>query len=111
MTAQITPHDAAEGARIAFNSGRTRSVAWREAQLRGIERMCEDREDEICGALAADLGRPAFEGWLADVGSTRAEAVYARKNLRRWMKPKRMGLPMAQLPGKAWVQYDPLGWC
>ncbi len=109
MTAQITPHDATAGARAAFATGRTRSVEWREAQLRGIERMCEEREDEICAALTADLGRPAFEGWLADVGSTRAEAVYARKNLRKWMKPRRTSLPLAQRPGRAWVQYDPLG--
>lgn len=109
MTAQITPRDATEGARTAFNIGRTRTTAWREAQLRGIERMCEEREDEICAALTADLGRPAFEGWLADIGSTRAEAAYARKNLRKWMKPRRTGLPLAMLPGKAWVQYDPLG--
>lgn len=88
MTGQITPREAAEGARGAFATGRTRSVAWREAQLRGIERMCDEREDEICSALTADLGRPAFEGWLADIGSTRAEAVYARKNLRKWMRTK-----------------------
>ncbi len=117
MTVSITPDPATgnpaagvlEGVRAAFNTGRTRSAAWREAQLRGIERMCEEREDEICAALTEDLGRPAFEGWLADVGSTRAEAAYARKHLRKWMKPRRTGLPVAQLPGKAWVQYDPLG--
>lgn len=103
-----TPFDLAD-VRAAFNTGRTRSAAWREAQLRGIERMCEEREDEICAALTADLGRPAFEGWLADVGSARAEAAYARKNFRKWMKPRRTSLPVAQLPGKAWVQYDPLG--
>lgn len=117
MTVQITPDHATDGpaagvletVRTAFNTGRTRSAAWREAQLRGIERMCEEREDEICAALTADLGRPAFEGWLADVGSTRAEAAYARKNLRKWMKPRRTSLPMAQRPARAWVQYDPLG--
>jgi aldehyde dehydrogenase (NAD+) len=117
MTVQITSDHATHGpaagvltaVRTAFTTGRTRPAAWREAQLRGIERMCVEREDEICAALTADLGRPAFEGWLADVASTRAEAAYARKNLRKWMKPRRTSLPVAQLPGKAWVQYDPLG--
>ena len=95
--------------RTAFDTGRTRSADWREAQLRGIERMCDECEDEICAALTADLGRPAFEGWLADVASARTEAAYARKHFRKWMKPRRAGLPVAQLPAKAWVQYDPLG--
>jgi len=95
--------------RAVFNTGRTRPIAWRERQLRAIARMCDEHETEICAALADDLGRPAFEGWLGDVASTKAEAVYAAKHLRKWMKPTRSGLPLAHRPGRAWVQYDPLG--
>lgn len=98
-----------EQVRSVFNTGRTRSVSWREQQLRAIERMCDEREAEICAALTEDLGRSAFEGWLGDVASTKAEAAYAAKNLRKWMKPKRTGLPLSHMPGRAWVQYDPLG--
>lgn len=107
MTTQMSPVLAE--VRSVFATGRTRSPGWRDEQLRGIERMCRERESEICAALDADLGRPAFEGWLADIGSTAAEARYARKHLRTWMKPVRTGLPLAHRPGKAWVQYDPLG--
>ena len=117
MTVSVTTDPATDGgsagvlARVlsVFDTGRTRPPAWREQQLRAIERMCEERDAEICAALTADLGRAPFEAWLGDVGSTKAEAAYARKHLRKWMKPKRTGLPVAQLPGKAWVQYDPLG--
>ena len=95
--------------RSVFNTGRTRDLKWREQQLRAIERMCDEREAEISAALTADLGRSAFEAWLGDVASTKAEAAFARKHLRKWTKPKRAGLPIAQMPGKAWVQFDPLG--
>jgi aldehyde dehydrogenase (NAD+) len=95
--------------RTVFNTGRTRSVAWREEQLRAIERMCEEREAEISEALIRDLGRSAFEAWLGDIASTKAEAVFARKHFRKWMKPRRQNLPLAQMPGRAWVQYDPIG--
>ena len=95
--------------RSVFNTGRTRDLKWREHQLRAIERMCDEREAEISAALTADLGRSAFEAWLGDVASTKAEAAFARKHLRKWTKPKRAGLPIAQMPGKAWVQFDPLG--
>jgi len=95
--------------RSVFNTGRTRDLKWREQQLRAIERMCDEREAEISAALTADLGRSAFESWLVDVASTKAEAAFARKHLRKWTKPKRAGLPLAQMPGKAWVQFDPLG--
>ncbi|WP_370501092.1 aldehyde dehydrogenase family protein [Mycolicibacterium sp. jd] len=95
--------------RKVFATGRTRTLEWRQAQLRGIERMCEEREFEIAQALAADLGRSSFEAWLGDVSSTKAEAAFARKNVKKWMRRKRASLPMSQLPARAWVQHDPLG--
>ncbi len=95
--------------RQVFATGRTRAVEWRLEQLRGIERFVEERESEIAEALAEDLGRSPVEAWLGDVASTKGEAVYARKHLKKWMRRRRESLPLAQLPGRAWVQYDPLG--
>ena len=117
MTIQMTTDHTTQGGsagvlaqvRTVFNAGRTRSVAWREEQLRAIERMCEEREAEISEALIRDLGRSAFEAWLGDIASTKAEAVFARKHFRKWMKPQRQSLPLAQMPGRAWVQYAPIG--
>ncbi len=117
MTVQITSDQATDSGaagvlaevRKVFNTGRTRSLEWRAEQLRAIERMCDESEPEIAEALASDLGRSSFEAWLGDVGSTKAEAAYARKHLRKWVKPQRQGLPLSQRPGRAWVQYDPLG--
>lgn len=95
--------------RRVFAAGRTRSVDWRLRQLQGIERLCDEREADIAEALAADLGRTPVEAWLGDVASTKAEAAFARKHLRKWMTRQRVSLPMAQLPGRGWIQYDPLG--
>jgi aldehyde dehydrogenase (NAD+) len=95
--------------RQVFATGRTRALEWRLEQLRGIERFVEERESEIAEALAEDLGRSPVEAWLGDVASTKGEAVYARKHLKKWMRRRRESLPLAQLPGRAWVQYDPLG--
>jgi aldehyde dehydrogenase (NAD+) len=71
--------------------------------------LCEEREAEITRALADDLGRPPVDAWLGDIASTKAEATYARKHLKRWMRRRRIPLPLNQLPGRGWVQYDPLG--
>ncbi|MCV7412378.1 aldehyde dehydrogenase [Mycobacterium florentinum] len=95
--------------RRVFGSGRTRGLEWRLQQLRGIERFVAEREPDIATALAEDLGRSPTEAWLGDIASTKGEAVYARKNLKRWMRKQRVSLPLAQLPGRGWVQYDPLG--
>ena len=90
-------------------AGRTRVLEWRLEQLRAIERFLDEREPEIAAALAEDLGRSPAEAWLGDVASSKGEAAYARKHVRKWMRRRRESLPLAQLPGRAWVQYDPLG--
>jgi aldehyde dehydrogenase (NAD+) len=93
--------------RAVFASGRTRNAEWRLRQLRGIERLVDEREDEIAAALAQDLGRE--RAWLGDIASTKGEAVFARKHLRKWMKRRMQRVPISQLPSRAWVQHEPLG--
>ena len=95
--------------RESIASRRTRTLAWRLEQLRGIERLLTEEKAAIAAALADDLGRSAVEAYMGDVACTRAEAAYARKHLKRWMRPRRHLLPLTQLPGRAWVQYEPLG--
>lgn len=95
--------------RESFSARRTRSLEWRTRQLAGIERMLEEREAEIAAALDADLGRSAAEVFIGDVASTRAEATFARKHLRKWARPRRTSLPMTAMPGRGWYQYEPLG--
>jgi aldehyde dehydrogenase (NAD+) len=112
MLTQTTSLDAAallSDVRRVFDGGHTRGVSWRLDQLRGIERLCDEREAEITAALAEDLGRSPLDAWLGDIASTKAEATYARKHLKRWMRRRRVSLPLNQLPGRGWVQYDPLG--
>jgi len=95
--------------RTVHASGRTKPLAWRVAQLEGLERLVGEHEDDMAAALAADLGRPASDAWLADVAPSLAEATYARKHVKQWMKPLRTRLPLNQLPARGWVQYEPLG--
>jgi acyl-CoA reductase-like NAD-dependent aldehyde dehydrogenase len=53
--------------RAAYQSGRTRTPAWRVQQLTEIARMLGEREGEIVDALFADLGKPAHEAYVAEV--------------------------------------------
>jgi aldehyde dehydrogenase (NAD+) len=95
--------------RKTFATGRTRSIEWRKAQLRALERLMVENETAIADALDKDLGRSPFEAWLADVASTAGEATYAAKNVGKWTKRRRARLEMSQLPGRGWVEYEPYG--
>jgi aldehyde dehydrogenase (NAD+) len=95
--------------RTTFADGRTRDLRWRRRQLAGIERLCAEQESAIATAMAADLGRSAHDTWLGEIASTRGEAAFARKHLRRWARKRRVALPAAQLPGSAHYRYEPLG--
>lgn len=95
--------------RGVFARGRTQGVHWRRRQLQAIEKLLDEGEDEIVAALAQDLGRQRAEAWLGDIASTKGEAVFARKHLGKWMRRRKLRIPMNQLPGSAWVQYEPLG--
>ena len=95
--------------RRVHDSGRTRGLRWREEQLDGIIAMVTDHERTFADALATDLGRNATDAWLGDLAGVKTEAAYARKHLRSWARKRRQRLPLTQLPGSGWVQYEPLG--
>ena len=95
--------------RATFRSGRTRPVEWRIGQLEALVRLMTEREADFAAALEKDLGRDGFNAWLADVAPVSAEARFAIKHLKSWMKPVRVRLPIGVQPGRAWYQYDPLG--
>jgi aldehyde dehydrogenase (NAD+) len=110
--APATPSDIPKivaGLRQTFATGKTRSVEWRRAQLRALEKMIAENEPSIADALAKDLDRSPFEAWLADVAATAGEARYAAKHVKKWMRRKYRRLELAQLPGLGWVEYEPYG--
>jgi aldehyde dehydrogenase (NAD+) len=95
--------------RQTFATGKTRSVQWRQTQLRALEKMMVENEPAIAAALEKDLDRSPFEAWLADAATTAGEARYAAKHVKKWMRRKYRRLELAQLPGRGWVEYEPYG--
>lgn len=95
--------------RTTFESGRTRSLEWRRAQIAGLRRMMEEAEAELVDALRQDLGRPRVEAYGADIGHTKGELRHVARHLERWVRPRRVRVPATVAPAKAWVQPEPLG--
>jgi aldehyde dehydrogenase (NAD+) len=108
-TASVDPEVLNKALRTTFESGRTRSYEWRDAQLSGLRRFLEECEDELVEALRADLGRPTMEAFAADIGHTKAELRHIQSHLKDWMRPKKVSLPLTVAPAKGWIQPEPLG--
>lgn len=95
--------------RETFDTGRTLDLDWRRAQLRALIAMLTDNGDAIVDAVSADLRRPPFETWLAEIVATVNEARHAARNVGRWTRRRYRLLEWTQLPGRAWIQYEPYG--
>ncbi|MBM7367372.1 aldehyde dehydrogenase family protein [Gordonia hydrophobica] len=96
-------------ARRAFRDGRTRSLAWRTRQLRGLLRFIDECEPEIVAAIEADLGRSAMASFMADIGPVRHEIRHTLSRLSGWMKPTSVPIGAATAPGKAFTIPEPKG--
>ena len=107
--AQIDAVLLAKSLRATFDAGRTRPLAWRQQQIRGLRRMMDECEGELLEALRIDLGRPAVEAFAADIGHTKQELRHIDKHLARWMRPTKVGVPLTAAPASARIVPEPLG--
>jgi aldehyde dehydrogenase (NAD+) len=101
--------DVVRAARATFDAGRTRSYEWRLKQLDGLLRMLASEEQAICEALNKDVGKPSLEAWSAEVSDCQHGVRYAKKHLKKWMKPERVSTSMLAMPGKSRIYREPLG--
>ena len=95
--------------RTYFNTGSTRSYEWRVGQLDAVVRLVEENEEALMKALMEDSGKADFTAYSGDVMFVRGEALHAKKHLKKWMKPRKVGAPLMLKPAKSYIQPEPLG--
>lgn len=105
----MTIPELAAAQRRFFNSGRTRSVAFREEQLRRLQAGLRAEEKTLLAALKQDLNKSAGEAYMTELGIVYDELSFALKHLRRWAKPKGVRLPLFQFPASGCILPEPYG--
>ncbi len=95
--------------RAFFGTGQTRSYEFRVQQLKRLRAAIKEREDQVLEALRADMGRAAFEGYVAEVSFMYAEIDHTLKRLRSWMRPQRVPTPLLLQPSSSMIMSEPLG--
>ena len=100
--------DAVARQRQYFESGATRSHAFRMQQLRKLKDAIVAYQGEIQDALKADIGRPAFEAYI-EISTAIEDLKHTLKHLKGWMKPRRVGTSMWAQPGRSRIESTPQG--
>ena len=105
-------HDFAEMVhrqRSYFLSQATKPYEFRMEKLRALSDWIDANESAVLDALARDLGKCAFEGYLTEVGMVRQELKDAMRHLARWMRPRRARTAVGQFPGRCRIYSEPYG--
>ena len=92
-----------------FQTGVTRPLAYRQAQLRRLQTAIECTESTLLDALHSDLHKSLHAAYTSEIGLVLGEIRHALKHLPVWMTPHRRHLPLLAWPGKACVAFEPFG--
>ena len=109
VNANKTIVDIIEKQREYFRSGATLPVANRIAMLKKLYSEIKRREDDICEALTADLGKSEFEGFMCEVGIVLSEISYMIKHTPKFAREKAVCTPLAQFASRSYKKASPYG--
>jgi aldehyde dehydrogenase (NAD+) len=85
------------------------SAAERIEKLKRLERALFAHRDEIRAALWNDYKKPPAEVDLSEIYPVVGEIRHARRHLKRWTAPHRVGAPLALLGSRSRIVYQPKG--
>lgn len=97
------------GLRHSHARGITRPEEWRREQLTRLRALLQDRGADFEAALRSDLRKSGTEAVLTEIGFLVSEIDHALAHLARWMRPRRVRVPLAVQPATARIVPEPLG--
>ena len=91
-----------------FQTGKTKDLAFRIAQLQILKQLVMENKPAIIQALKSDLHKPEFETYATEIGVNK-EIDYALKHINNWTKPKKAAVPWDLFSYSAKIYPEPLG--
>jgi aldehyde dehydrogenase (NAD+) len=95
--------------RLYFDKGSTLSYASRIKYLGALNEALDKWEKPIIKALHDDLGKSREEAYMSELGLVKNELEFITKNLKSFMKKKRVPSPLMHFPSKSYIVKNPLG--
>ena len=95
--------------RASFQSGATRPLEFRFAQLRKLQAAFVVNESALLSALRADMRKSAHDAYFGEIGFILSEIQHALRHLPAWAKPRGRRVPWLAWPGKGFIRPEPYG--
>uniref|UniRef100_A0A2I3TCQ3 Aldehyde dehydrogenase, dimeric NADP-preferring n=1 Tax=Pan troglodytes TaxID=9598 RepID=A0A2I3TCQ3_PANTR len=101
--------EAVKRARAAFSSGRTRLLQFRIQQLEALRRLIQEQEQELVGALAADLHKNEWNAYYEEVVYVLEEIEYMIQKLPEWAADEPVEKTPQTQQDELYIHSEPLG--
>ena len=101
--------DAVSAQKAFFESGATRGLEFRLARLRELEDALRRGFPSLAGAVYADFKKSEFEVLECELLPLLESVRFAAKNLKKWMKPRRVRTNFPNFPARSFAVAEPLG--
>ena len=95
--------------RTYFNTGATRTAAFRRQALERLRAALLEREEELNAALLADLNKAPAESYFTETGMVLEELRFQLKHFEKWARPRQVITPLAQFPSRGELLPEPYG--
>lgn len=98
-----------EKQRNYFATGATLPISARISALKKLQSYIKEHEQEISNALAADLGKSKFEGYMCEIGLVLGEISYMIKHTKKFARnEKKLSCP-ANYVASSYIKKSPYG--
>ena len=87
----------------------TRSLEYRKKQIQKITTWIESNESRIKTAIKNDLKKPDVEIDITEIWVCLKEAKYILKNLKKWMRKKRIPKTLSLITTTSYIAKEPKG--
>ena len=71
-------------ARATFNSGKTKNIQYRIAQLNALKKGMQTMSKDLTDAVKADIGRESFVTWFSELSILEKEINHALAHIQKW---------------------------
>ena len=97
--------------RAFFYTHQTKSIDYRLKQLNKLEKLLKSNENLLNEAIYKDFKKSTFDTYATELALIYHDIKYAKRNIYKWSKVKRVGTNLLNFPAKSYILPEPLGVC